>query len=94
MKKVEPGKKKYQIVIDKKALKELTKIPAKERTLLEKKIDELATNPRPSGNKKLKGSEFYRIRSGDYRVVYAIEDGVLIITVVKVAHRKEVYDNL
>ena len=94
MKKVEPLKKKYQIVIDKKALKELTKIPASQRALIEKKIDELATNPRPSGNKKLKGSEFYRIRSGDYRVIYAIEDGVLVITVVKVAHRKDVYDKI
>ena len=85
---------KYQIIIDKKALKELMKIPVSQRILIEKKIDDLSTNPRPSGNKKLKGSEFYRIRSGNYRVVYAIEDGVLIITVIKIAHRKDVYNKL
>ncbi|NJL10721.1 MAG: type II toxin-antitoxin system RelE/ParE family toxin [Calothrix sp. SM1_7_51] len=55
-------------------------------------IDELANEPRPSGVKKLKGEEnSYRIRVGDYRVVYEIYDDILLISIVKVKHRTEVY---
>ncbi|MDR2180016.1 MAG: type II toxin-antitoxin system RelE/ParE family toxin [Synergistaceae bacterium] len=51
----------------------------------------LADNPRPVGCKKLKGSDSWRIRVGDYRVVYEIYDDVLVVLVVRVAHRREVY---
>ena len=55
-------------------------------------IEALAGDPRPSGVTKLRGPEaFYRIRVGDYRVVYAIEDDGLLVLVVRVAHRREVY---
>jgi mRNA interferase RelE/StbE len=54
-------------------------------------IDKLPDNPRPSGCRKLKGADVYRIRVGDYRVVYEIHDDVLIVLVVRVAHRSEVY---
>ena len=56
------------------------------------KIDELAENPRPAGLKKLKGpAGFLRIRVGDYRVIYCVHDDVLIVLVVRIAHRREAY---
>jgi mRNA interferase RelE/StbE len=59
---------------------------------LRPRIDALADNPRPSGAKKLKGrSEMWRIRAGDYRIVYEIRDRILVVLVVRIAHRREVY---
>jgi mRNA interferase RelE/StbE len=56
------------------------------------KIDTLASNPRPSGVEKLAGAEaLYRVRIGDYRIVYEIRDAVLIVLLVRVRHRREVY---
>jgi mRNA interferase RelE/StbE len=54
-------------------------------------IDKLSAAPRPRGCKKLKGIDAYRIRVGDYRVVYEIHNDVLVVLVVRVAHRREVY---
>ena len=54
-------------------------------------IAELADNPRPHGYKKLKGEDAYRIRVGDYRIIYEIEDNIILVTVVSVGHRKDVY---
>jgi mRNA interferase RelE/StbE len=60
---------------------------------IEKAIDALAENPRPVGVKKLKGDseDLYRIRSGDYRVVYAIDDGIRIVDIRKIGNRKDIY---
>ena len=59
---------------------------------LKPRIDSLAENPRPAGVQKLSGlDDLYRIRVGDYRVVYAIRDDVLLVLVVRVAHRRDVY---
>ena len=59
---------------------------------LKKKIDSLSDNPRPSGVQKLAGEEdFYRIRIGDYRVIYQIRDKILFILILKIGHRREVY---
>lgn len=55
-------------------------------------ISALAVNPRPRGCRKLSSSEQYRIRVGDYRVLYEIEDDVLRVLVVKVGHRRDVYE--
>lgn len=55
-------------------------------------LDVLALTPRPPAAKKLVGSELWRVRTGDYRIVYAIEDERLLVVVVKVGHRREVYD--
>ncbi|MEH2370162.1 type II toxin-antitoxin system RelE family toxin [Nostoc sp.] len=64
----------------------------KVRTRIQTKIDDLADNPRPNGIVKLEDSDNgYRIRVGSYRVIYDIFDDVLLVSVVKVAHRKEVY---
>jgi len=51
----------------------------------------LAEDPRPPGSKKLSGNDKYRVRQGTYRIVYSIEDNELIVVVVKVGHRKDVY---
>lgn len=82
----------YKIDWRKTALKEFEKLPKKEKSSVIEKILSLADNPRPINSVKLIGSEnSYRIRHGDFRVVYQIEDGVLTILIVRIAHRKQVY---
>ena len=84
----------YKVELKKTAEKSLLKLP---KPVIAKVIDllqGLADEPRPNGCKKLTGStNTYRIRTGDYRVVYSIFDDVLIIDVVKIGHRKEIYKN-
>ena len=89
----------YTIEFTNKAEKDLGKLPKQTIARILEKIDKLAIDPRPSGYKKLNDfhvsnapNELYRIRIGDYRVIYAIEEEIITITVVKVAHRKEVYE--
>ena len=82
----------YSVIIERPALKALAAIPDKDAKKITKAIDELAENSRPNGVKKLKGKgEFYRIKVGNYRVIYEINDGELVIVVVEIGHRKEVY---
>jgi mRNA interferase RelE/StbE len=82
----------YKIVIKKSAAKELQGIAGKkDRQRLVERIRELAGNPRPMGAEKLSGTrDKYRIRQGDFRVLYEIEDEILTVYVVKVADRKDV----
>lgn len=82
---------KYKIEIKKSAVKELNNLPRNDLKKITQKIQELADNPRPQGCKKLAGEEKYRIRSGNYRILYMIEDDILIIYVVKTGHRRDVY---
>lgn len=82
----------YTISIDPAALREMKKLPAKVRQEVANAIDSLATDPRPSGSRKLSTSKnSYRIRVGDYRILYRIADRELSIIVVKVGDRKDVY---
>ena len=82
----------YKLLIKKSAAKELEAIPRKkDRQRLVRKIDSLANDPRPTGCKKLAGSERYRIRQGSYRIVYEIQDQQLIVYVVKIGDRKSIY---
>lgn len=83
----------YHIRFKKKAYKELLKLPSVMIKKVATAIDELAANPRPEGSKKLKGSNenLWRIRIGDYRVIYLIEDRVKVIEVRKIGHRKDIY---
>jgi mRNA interferase RelE/StbE len=82
----------YIIQFKSSALKELRKLPKEFSEQIARDIDGLAKNPRPHGHKKLKGSEnLYRIRSGNYRIVYQIQDRVLTVLVVRIGDRKEVY---
>ncbi len=82
----------YQIIYVKPVEKELRKLDASIRKAIVKKILALAETPRPQGVTQLHGSNnLYRIRHADYRVVYEIRDSNLIVLVIKVAHRREVY---
>ena len=83
---------KYRILIKPSAVKEIEAIsPKKHRQRIVGRISKLADNPRPPGSEKLSGQEKYRIRQGPYQIVYSIEDQDLIVYVVKVGHRKDVY---
>ncbi|TDE06833.1 type II toxin-antitoxin system RelE family toxin [Flavobacterium hiemivividum] len=75
----------------KKVLKALIKINEPYFSAIKKQIYDLADNPRPQGYKKLKGRKGYRIRVGDYRVIYEIFDDILLIDVVDLGHRKEIH---
>jgi len=82
----------YIIQIRKKALKEIKDISPPYKQNIINAINNLADNPRPQGCKKLKGEEeLYRIRIGDYRVVYSIEDKIKIVEIIRVEHRKDIY---
>jgi mRNA interferase RelE/StbE len=82
---------KYKITIKKSAAKELEAIPKKDLQRIIKRIQALADNPRPTGSKKLSGKERYRIRQGDYRIAYPIEDKQSLIDIFKIGHRREIY---
>ncbi|MCH8511379.1 MAG: type II toxin-antitoxin system RelE/ParE family toxin [Kiritimatiellae bacterium] len=71
--------------------KDFRKIPAADAEKILTKIHELTSTPRPIGSRKLKGEELYRIRIGMCRVVYEIEENRLVVLVVRVKHRKDVY---
>lgn len=82
---------KYRIKIKASAIKELEKIPKKDLQRIVKKIQSLSINPRPSGCEKLSGQERYRLRQGNYRILYSVQDDILLVIVVKIGHRKEIY---
>ena len=82
---------KYKIELKKSVLKDFASIPKKDLQRIISAIKALADDPRPSQSKKLSGLEQYRLRQGNYRILYAIEDNVLIVYVVAVGHRKEIY---
>ena len=81
----------YSIEIKRSAAKELTQLPPKDRGRIIARIQALADDPRPVGAEKLSGQDRYRVRQGDYRILYEIEDEVLRIVVVKIGHRRDVY---
>jgi mRNA interferase RelE/StbE len=81
----------YKILIKSSAAKELAKLPKKDIQRISSKIKSLSVDPRPHGCEKLSTQERYRIRQGNYRIVYSIEDDKLIVFVIKIAHRSEVY---
>lgn len=83
--------KSYEVSILPRALKELGTIPTKAREAVVEAIRGLAENPRPRGTKKLRGADLWRLRAGDYRVLYTIQDERLIVVVVRVGHRREAY---
>lgn len=82
----------YSLFILPRAQKQLARLPKGDYERVKAKIQGLTQNPRPPGCKKLAGRQAWRIRSGNYRVIYAIDDNVLKVTVVKVGHRSGVYD--
>ncbi len=81
----------YNLEIKRSAAKELAELPPKDRGRVIARIRSLAEDPRPVGAEKLSGQERYRVRQGDNRILYEIEDQVLRIIVVKIGHRRDVY---
>jgi len=82
----------YRIEIPRSAAKELAAISQPHRDLIKTAILDLAGVPRPNGCAKLAGfQDVYRIRVGAYRVIYAVGDQILVVTIVKVGHRREIY---
>lgn len=81
----------YKLVFRKSVSKDLRSIPNKDVARILQRLEWLQENPRPDDSEKLSGQERYRIRQGIYRVVYEVQDELLVVTVVKVGHRKHVH---
>ena len=85
---------KYRVEFKPKAARFLERMPEPDRSRMLRRIEGLELDPRPAGVQKLKDGEYYRIRMGDYRAIYRIEDDVLVVLVVlvvRVGHRKDIY---
>lgn len=82
----------YQVEITPAAKRQIKKLVKQTQELIIQRLEQLAVNPRPPGVLKMEGEEnLYRVRVGDYRIIYELQDRVLLIVVVKVAHRGDVY---
>ncbi|MDP2653080.1 MAG: type II toxin-antitoxin system RelE/ParE family toxin [Candidatus Omnitrophota bacterium] len=82
---------KYKIEVKKSAAKEIASLPSQVIPKILAKIGSLSDDPHPVDCVKLSGDEMYRIRCGDYRILYSIENDILVVYVVKVGHRRDVY---
>ncbi len=81
----------YKVTLKQSAVKELEQLPRQDLARIISRIGALSRDPRPSGCEKLSGQERYRVRQGNYRVLYEIDDVAQLITVVKIGHRRDVY---
>lgn len=81
----------YRVAIKASAAKELEALPKKDCARIVAPIRGLANEPRLSGVEKLSGDEKYRVRQGDYRILYVVDDAGLTVAIVKIGHRREVY---
>jgi mRNA interferase RelE/StbE len=81
----------YSLRIKRSAEKELRRIPKTDLRRIVDRIDSLAADPRPQGCEKLFGDNVYRIRQGDYRILYTVDDDERVVEIIKVGHRREVY---
>ncbi|MDA2934820.1 type II toxin-antitoxin system RelE/ParE family toxin [Acidobacteria bacterium AH-259-D05] len=82
----------YEILIKPSAVKEIEAIPRKkDRRRIVDRIMGLGDDPRPVGCEKLSSQDRYRVRQGNYRIVYALEDSTMVVRIVKVGHREDVY---
>ncbi len=80
-----------KVEIKRSAAKELEQLPPKDRARVATWIQSLATNPRPPGAEKLSGQERYRVRQANYRILYGTHDGLVVVIVVKIGYRRDVY---
>ncbi|MBI2731448.1 MAG: type II toxin-antitoxin system RelE/ParE family toxin [Sphingobacteriales bacterium] len=87
---------KYKIIIDNSAEKDFIKFPARDIKKISAVIDSLSETPKPIGIKKLQASSenLYRVRAGDYRIIYAIAEEIKIVNIRRIRHRKDVYRGL
>ncbi len=81
----------YKVLIKKSATEELAKIARKDLEKIVRRVRDLAKNPRPVGCQKLSGKNKYRLRQGDYRIVYSVDDPRRIVEVYKIGNRREIY---
>lgn len=81
----------YKLSIRRKAQKQLSKLPANDYKKVKQTILDLANDPRPAGSKKLKGRDGWRVRQGNCRIIYEIEDSQLIVAILEVGDRKDIY---
>jgi len=85
----------FRIELTPAAARDLRKLVPEVRRRVASRFDALAVNPRPRGVEKLEGEDdLYRVRTGDYRIIYTVQDDVLLVAVVKIGHRRDVYKAL
>lgn len=85
-------RRRYEVQLVASARRELLKLPARMRVRVADAIRALATDPQPPGCKKLAGNaEYFRIRVGDYRILYEVRDRAILVLVIKIGHRRDVY---
>jgi mRNA interferase RelE/StbE len=82
---------KYKIIFRKSVIQDMRRIPNRDLRRILAAIDLLSKEPRPLGVERLSGQEKYRVRQGNYRIIYEINDNEVIVVVVKVGHRRDVY---
>jgi mRNA interferase RelE/StbE len=82
---------KFDLVFKESVSRDLKEIPKQDVQRILERIDALRDDPHPPGSVKLSGKEYYRIRQGNYRVVYEVQDTRLVVIVIKVGHRREIY---
>ena len=86
---------KYKIQLKRSVVKTLKSLPQREVKKIGKKIDSLGQNPVPKDSKKIKGEkDLYRVRVGDYRILYFFQNSALTVLVIRVGHRKDIYNDL
>ena len=81
----------YRLLIKPSAAKELEGLPTKDRKRVVTRMQRLAGQPRPPGCEKLTGHDLFRVRQGQYRILYEVQDQDLVVTVFKIGHRRDVY---
>lgn len=81
----------YRLELETRALKEFKSLSRERRELISSVLDDLERSPRPPGAKKLSGSDGWRVRKGDYRVLYTVDDASRTVRVYRIGHRREVY---
>jgi mRNA interferase RelE/StbE len=84
----------YRIELRRKAQRSLDKLPKSDFTAIIEAVKNLAESPRPKGVEKIKSAGLWRIRYGDYRIVYSIDDDNKIIIILRIGHRREIYRSL
>jgi mRNA interferase RelE/StbE len=86
----------YKIIFDKSAEKDLDRLSREMIGRIVRVVNRLSTEPKPSGTKKIQASDenLYRVRCGDYRIIYAVEELIKIVNIRRIRHRKDVYRNL
>lgn len=84
----------YEVIFHPGALREFDKLPKAVQSRLAEAIDSLAAEPRPRGTVKLTGADAYRLRVGTYRIAYTVKDVRLVVLIVKVAHRRDIYQDI